>query len=178
MNPDDREMAITRLLIKDRLRELAMNYCRAIDRRDPVLLASVFHEDAHDEHGTAFNGPIREFIASLDTIMAEFQVTQHSISNTSFRIDGDVAEGELYFDAYHRTVPPEPRHVLVRGRYLDRYERQAGEWRIAQRWLVWDSYETASVKPEDADALKALGAGGANADDYSYRRLGLLGRGC
>ena len=165
------------MLVKDELRELAMRYCRAIDRRDPVLLATVYHADAHDEHGTAFVGPVSEFITALETVMAAFEVTQHSISNTSFRIDGDMAEGELYFDAYHRTVPPEPKHVLVRGRYLDRYERRAGEWRIAHRWLVWDSYETAEVNSQDADTLRALGEGGAAASDYSYRRLSLLGRG-
>ena len=67
--------------------------------------------------------------------------------------------------------------MLVRGRYLDRYERRAGEWRIAHRWLVWDSYETAEVNSQDADTLRALGEGGAAASDYSYRRLSLLGRG-
>ena len=173
----DREAALAALLDKDALREIAMRYCRAIDRRDPALLATVYHDDAHDEHGTFFDGPAREFIAGLEKTMSVFEVTQHQISNTSYRLDGDLAEGELYFTAYHRTMPPEPKHIIVRGRYLDRYERRGGEWRIAYRKLVWDSYETLDVLPSDTETLEALGEGGTGEADYSYRALGLLGRG-
>jgi hypothetical protein len=142
-----------------------------------VLLASVYHDDAHDEHGTHFDGPAATFVAGLEQGMAGFEATQHMIGNTSYRLDGDKAEGELYFIAYHRTVPPEPKHVTVRGRYLDRYERRGGEWRIAYRYLVWDSYETADVQPGDTATLTSLGEGGGTGNDYSYRTLGLLGRG-
>lgn len=173
----DREAAIAAALDRDALRELAMRYCRAIDRRDAALLATVYHPDAHDEHGTFFDGPATEFVARLDETMAPFAVTQHQISNTSYRLDGDRAEGELYFTAYHRTVPPAPKHVTVRGRYLDRYLRRGGEWRIAYRKLVWDSYETAEVQPAETEVLEALGELGTGAGDYSYRALDLLARG-
>jgi hypothetical protein len=172
------DAALAAILDKDALREIAMRYSRAIDRRDGALLATVYHDDAHDEHGTFFDGPAADFIARLDETMAVFEVTQHQISNTSYRLDGDRAEGELYFTAYHRTVPPEVKHVTVRGRYLDRYERRNGEWRIAYRKLVWDSYETIDVLPSDTGMLQALGEMGAGAGDYSYRALTLLGRGC
>jgi len=175
---DEITPALAALLDKDALREIAMRYSRAIDRRDPVLLASVYHPDAHDEHGTHFDGPASAFIANLETGMAVFEVTQHQITNTSYRLDGDKAEGELYFTAYHRTVPPEPKHVTVLGRYLDKYERRNGEWRIAYRRLVWDSYDTRPVLPEHTEILTSLGEGGAAASDYSYRALSLLGRGC
>lgn len=173
----DREAAVAALLDKDALREIATRYSRAIDRRDAALLATVYHDDAHDEHGTFFDGPAREFIARLDESMAPFAVTQHQITNTSYRLDGDRAEGELYFTAYHRTVPPAAKHVTVYGRYLDRYERRGGEWRIAHRKLVWDSYATADVLPSDAETLTALGETGTGPGDYSYRVLDLLGRG-
>lgn len=174
---DNKDAALAALLDREALYEIAMRYSRAIDRRDPALLATVYHPDAHDEHGTVFDGPASLFIANLEKTMAAFEVTQHQIVNKSYRLDGDKAEGELYFTAYHRTVPPDPCHVTVRGRYLDRYERRGGEWRIAYRRLVWDSYETAPVLPGDAEALHALGESGAGEGDYSYRALRLLGRG-
>ena len=173
----DRDAALSALLDKQALHELAMRYSRAIDRRDPELLASVYHPDAHDEHGTFFDGPASAFVANLEKTMAVFAVSQHMIGNASYRLDGDRAEGELYFTAYHRTLPPDPRHEIVRGRYLDRYERRGCEWRIAYRRLVWDSYETTEVRPSDTETLAALGESGAGADDYSYRALSLLGRG-
>ncbi|HET8612091.1 MAG TPA: nuclear transport factor 2 family protein [Sphingomonas sp.] len=171
------DAALSALLDKQALHELAMRYSRAIDRRDPELLATVYHPDAHDEHGAFFDGPASTFIANLKKTMAVFEVSQHMIGNASYRLDGDYAEGELYFTAYHRTLPPEPRHEIVRGRYLDRYERRDGEWRIAYRRLVWDSYETTPVQPADTETLRALGEGGKGEDDYSYRALTLLGRG-
>lgn len=171
------DSALQMLLDKQALHEIAMRYSRAIDRRDAALLATVYHEDAHDEHGTFFDGPANEFIANLEKTMSVFEVTQHQISNASYRLDGDKAEGELYFTAYHRTVPPEPKHVTVRGRYLDRYEKRNGEWRITYRRLVWDSYETTEVLPSDMQTLQALGEIGTGTGDYSYRALVLLGRG-
>jgi hypothetical protein len=174
----DRDAALAALLDKEVLCELAMRYCRAIDRRDPALLATVYHGDAHDEHGTVFDGPASEFVARLEETMAVFELTQHQISSSSYRLDGDRAEGELYFTAYHRTVPPDAKHVTVRGRYLDRYERRGGEWRIAYRRLVWDSCETVDVLASDTEMLRALGEGGAtDGNDYSYRALSLLPRG-
>lgn len=171
------DAALRMLLDKQALHEIAMRYSRAIDRRDPVLLASVYHDDAHDEHGTFFDGPASAFVANLEKTMAVFEVSQHMIGNASYRLDGDAAEGELYFTAYHRTVPPDPRHETVRGRYLDRYERRSGEWRISCRRLVWDSFETMPVLPSDTAMLAQLGEMGNSGDDYSYRALTLLGRG-
>lgn len=171
------DLALQALLDKQALHEIAMRYSRAIDRRDPALLASVYHPDAHDEHGTFFDGPASAFVANLEQTMSVFEVSQHTIGNASYRLDGDQAEGELYFTAYHRTVPPDPRHETVRGRYLDQYERRNGEWRISYRRLVWDSFETRPVQPSDTTILEQLGERGNGGDDYSYRALTLLGRG-
>src|SRR4051812_32210809 len=98
----DREKAIDYLIARTALEDLAGRYVRAIDRRDMELLKSVYHPDAHDEHGTAYVGDVPGFIAAQPELMANFAVTQHQIHSKSYRIDGDTADGELYFTGYHR----------------------------------------------------------------------------
>ncbi|MGK2908277.1 MAG: nuclear transport factor 2 family protein [Sphingobium sp.] len=173
----DREAAIDALLVKDALRDLAMRYCRAIDRRDPDLLRSVYHDDAIDDHGAVFCDGAVTFIAKQGEIMAPFALTAHYVCNSSYRLDGDRADGELYFLAYHRVDQPVVRHILVTGRYLDNYERRRGEWKIVHRRLVWDSLITLDAAPADMDQLFALGVAGGMQEDRSYDALPLMGRG-
>ncbi|MFT4054140.1 MAG: nuclear transport factor 2 family protein [Novosphingobium sp.] len=177
----DRDAALTQLLDKDALRDLATRYARAIDRRDPDLLRSVYHEDAIDDHGVVFCDHAATFVARQPEIMAPFAITAHYLCNQSYRIDGDRADGEIYFIAYHRTVEEEAeadvKHLIVNGRYLDNYERRAGIWKIAHRRLVWDAFITLDAAASDLAQLAALGVAGTTADDRSYAALPLMGRG-
>lgn len=168
--------ALDALIAKDALRDLATRYARAIDRRDQALLRSVYHDDAVDDHGVVFCDSAALFIAQQPEIMAPFAITAHYLCNQSYRIDGDHADGEIYFIAYHRTDAP-GSHVIVSGRYLDNYERRADVWKIAYRRLVWDSCITLPAAPEDMTQLAALGIMGGSADDRSYDALPLMGRG-
>jgi hypothetical protein len=63
-----------------------------------------------------------------------------------FGVDGDVAHVETYVTAYHR-VPTsalagfwdgreDAYEGLAGGRYVDRFERRAGEWKIAVRNVI------------------------------------------
>ncbi|GGD80689.1 nuclear transport factor 2 family protein [Croceicoccus mobilis] len=158
------------------LEDLAGRYARAIDRRDMELLRSVYHPDAIDEHGTAYQGGVDGFIAAMPALMGNYEVTQHQIHSKVFAIEGDKADGELYFTAYHRTSES-ARHLVVHGRYLDNYEKREGAWKIAYRRLVWDAILSQDVLEEDARLLDMLGENGAAADDYSYRCLPLMPRG-
>jgi SnoaL-like domain len=174
---DSRDSALQDLLDKEALRDIALRYSRAIDRMDLDLLKTVYHPDATDDHGVWFNGSASQFIAQLPEINARLEALHHSITNSFYRIDGDRADGELYFDAYQRTKPPESLHILVRGRYLDNYERRGGVWRIAHRRLVWDSMETTPVSAADAKQFSAMGRIGSFEDDRSYEALRLFPRG-
>jgi hypothetical protein len=63
----------------------------------------------------------------------------HLLANVLIEVAGDVALAESYGVAYHRMdrQPGEafdPAANLVTGfRFVDRFERRAGEWRIARR---------------------------------------------
>ena len=103
-----RAAAIDRLLDRAELAELAARYARAVDRGDRDLLLSLYHADAIDHHGNDFRGSPAQFADYVQGATATFEVTAHYILNSSYEIDGDRADGELYFVAYHRMRPPEP----------------------------------------------------------------------
>jgi ketosteroid isomerase-like protein len=67
---------------------------------------------------------------------AEKGPLQHVVTNCRFDIEGDVAFGESYV----RTVMTNADGAaqLGFGRYVDRFERRADEWRIAFRQVIID----------------------------------------
>jgi len=171
-----RAAALDRLLDKAELEDLAVRYARAVDRGDRQLLRSLYHDDAIDHHGADFRGGPSEFVDYVQKATSIFEVTAHYILNSSYEIAGDLANGELYFIAYHRTLPPESNEIVVAGRYLDRYERRAGVWKIAHRSLVWDWADIGPMKAQALQLLRERGDGGGQSDDASYAALPLLAR--
>jgi hypothetical protein len=171
-----RDPDVQALLDKQALYELAVRYARAIDRRDRSLLLSVYHDDAIDDHGVMFKGSPAAFADWQPEVMAPFDVTAHYIANTAYRVDGDSAEGELYFIAYHRTKLPEAKEIVIGGRYLDRYERRNNTWKILHRTLVWDFTRSNPIASEQLSFLESLGSQGCGAGDPSFGVLPMFGR--
>lgn len=169
--------AIRPILDKLTLHELVLTYCRAVDRRDLALLATLYHEDAIDDHGGMFCGSARDYIAWLPSMLAHFEATRHDITNALFAIEGDEADGELYTIAYHRTHGPEAREIIVGGRYLDRYQRRGGVWRFLYRSLVFDWKETRPTAWAGGENVSdGVAHGRADGEDPSYQRLPLFAR--
>lgn len=166
------EKRLAEFVDKAELAELVARYARAIDRRDMALLRSCYHPDAIDNHGVLFSGSIDAYIAWQPTIMAQFENSAHYIVNSIFEVNGDEAEGEVYFVGVHRIMSPEPKHERIGGRYLDRYRRgEDGRWRFAQRDLVWDWYETRDVSEAELTFVRSLGAQGCGEGDVSSNVL-------
>jgi 3-phenylpropionate/cinnamic acid dioxygenase small subunit len=170
VNADERDRWQA-VLDRAELREIALRYARAIDRHDRDLLLTCYHEDAVDHHGTVFRGNPSSYATWLRETMRQFEVTAHYIVNTDYRIAGELAEGEIYFLAYHRTVPPERRELFVGGRYHDRYERRGGEWRIAHRTIAWDFSRSSPLEDSQLTFLASLGVLGSRGDDISFESL-------
>ncbi len=65
--------------------------------------------------------------------------TIHCVSNELFDVRGDIALGESYlFSISTRRIDGQEMDTLVGGRYLDRFEKRRGEWRLAHRTFVMD----------------------------------------
>lgn len=118
------------------IRDALMRYCRGIDRGDEVALASAYHDDATEHHGP-FEGRVADFIPFVIDILKTLEVSMHMILNVLIELDGDVAASEAYFIAIQREGGADVEDHIG-GRYLDRFERRNGEWRIAHRLVVLD----------------------------------------
>ena len=132
--------ALQALIDKQAIGEVLARYCRAIDRRDPDLMRTVYWPDAIDDHAV-FTGNVEEFIAYSFPFL-EGVVTHHSITNILIDLTGpETAFSECYFSAFHDFPAEEGRlERTVGGRYLDLHEQRHGEWRIKSRTLVIDWY--------------------------------------
>ena len=134
-------MTLEELAAHESIRQTLARYCRGVDRGDHEMLMSVYHEGAVDNHGL-FNGPATDFASMLIESMDASPVAgQHHITNVLIQLDGDKAAVESYYVAWH-PVPTEVEgqwgHVMVGGRYLDRFEERDGEWRIVHREVLMD----------------------------------------
>lgn len=144
-----------------------MRYARGVDRLDEQLIRSAFWEDAFDDHGVVRGSP-DDFIATWMPTQGEREACQHSISNHLARIEGDTAHAESYFQVAMRDRGAELLK-LVGGRYLDRFERRAGSWRIADRLVLLDWQSEASVGDMDR-AFARRRTGMRDRRDPSYER--------
>ena len=160
---------------KFELHELAMRYARAIDRRDRALLLGCYHPDAIDDHGTVFCGDPVEYAdwaaADHGAVRGDGALHhEHALPRRWRRCRGRVVFRGL--SPHDRAAGA--RDVVVGGRYLDRYQRRAGEWRIAHRTIAWDSARTTDCADVDISFLGTLGSLGSGTDDPSFGALPLL----
>jgi hypothetical protein len=124
------EDLLQRLDDERELNALLIRYCRGVDRCDEELIRSCYHPDAVDDHGT-FKGAGWDFAAYVTKAHRGQPLKQHALSNVSLEIRGDMAWGESY--AEMRTTTAAGELVYGFGRYIDRFERRGGEWKIADR---------------------------------------------
>lgn len=162
-------MTLDELAAHEAIRQTLARYCRGVDRGDHEMLLSAYHEGAVDNHG-AFNGPAADFANTLIQSMDASPVaSQHHITNVLIELDGKAANVESYYVAWH-PLPTEPEgtwgHVMVGGRYLDRFEERGGEWRIVQRDVLMD-WSNEPVQAVDWAAAAAFPTGGRRDADPS-----------
>jgi hypothetical protein len=165
---------IDSLIAKDEIRDLVLTFCRAVDRGDVDLARTLYEHDALDEHGINPTNTAEEFFGLIEPMEAGLTTIQHNITNHLVRMTGpDSAEGEAYLIAYHRAEGEDTAYLLITGgRYLDRYSKRQGQWKIAHRKCVLDIANDVTVPTKlDADNPITNGSvapGQMNAKDPSY----------
>jgi ketosteroid isomerase-like protein len=164
--------SLDELLQKDAIRDQLYRYCRAVDRGDKELMRGVYHPDATDNHGV-FEGKASDFVElNIDDVLPGLSITQHSIGNVLIELNGDLARVESYVLATHRVDQADGSYdIVVWGRYLDRFERRNGEWRIAHRQCVFDGVRndkaSASLEMDWCSKFRPIGKRGRG--DPLYR---------
>jgi hypothetical protein len=93
----------------------------------------------------------------------------HHIGNVLIELDADQAWTEAYFVAYQRTLQEGVEtDTSFGGRYVDRFERRGGVWKIAERTTVYDWTRVDPV--ERTLTIAGAVSGSASRDDVSYAR--------
>ena len=159
---------IQQLLDKQEIREVLARYCRGIDRLDAGLIASVYHSDAYDDHGT-YKGPAAGFVEYVVPALRRYASTMHFLGNCLVEIEGDSAKSETYCVAYHCSKPADgPETEMVAGvRYVDRFERrESGPWLIAHRTVVFEWSRVDEVRNSWTPTEFTMGR--RDREDYVY----------
>jgi hypothetical protein len=160
---------IESLIAKQEIYELSCKYARGLDRLDGALLRSAFFDDAFCEYGF-YNGPPGGFVDFCMSALESHADNHHMLGNALIEVDGDEAFGEIYFQAYHKVPLDDGRgyeDLLISGRYLDRYERRDGVWKIAYRTERNDWSRTMPTHSPYFDATPD-GLRGGRQDDPVY----------
>jgi hypothetical protein len=175
--PDsDMDSKVDRLISKQEITEGILRWSRGADRLDLATMQSAFHTDASINYGPG-DVPCADFLQGIVAQhAADFESTRHIIFNVLIDVDGDRATSEAGVDCRVRFTREEgPCEMLVLGRYFDRWERRDGQWKIAHRASVLDSYRVQEVVSNaQVDGwTSGLARGSRDSSDPSYEYVRL-----
>lgn len=111
---------------------------RGLDRLDPDLLQAQFWDNAYLDYGIYEGGPDGFAKFCIDALKDHVR-NHHMLGQHVVDVDGPTALGEafgeVYYQAYHKLANEagEMRDMVIAGRYVDRYEKRDGIWKIAYR---------------------------------------------
>lgn len=160
--------SLQRLLDKDAIWECVLRYTRGLDRLDIDLFRSAYWEDALTCHGSV-NGSVDDFLDWWLPMQKGRETGQHAVTNHWVEFDGsDGADAETYFLASIKNLGDDAVELLS-GRYVDRFEKRGGEWRIKTRVLIFDWQATADASAM-GHRLALNHKGSRDKSDPSYER--------
>lgn len=178
---------LQRLVDKNEIIEQLYRWSRGTARRDWDLVRTVFHGNARDDHGT-LDGSLDEFINWQKRHHSGVDQSVHFLGNFLIDfIDDDHALSESHVIAFHHYPEEHARadivgaeaakgmkemNSIIVGRYLDKFERRDGVWRIAHRQAV---FETALTHEGGRNLLPHWMAATRDADDPLLRMRAELG---
>ena len=160
--------------------ENELEYTRGLDRHDEALERAVFWPDAAISYATLV--PYDELAAWANASHANSAAHQHHVTGLTLDVDGATAheEGYIFFSsdmARDRSLDtpgePTPGRVVAgslatfgTGRYVNRYERRGGDWRM----IVHEYVHDISVRLPAVDLCAVGCIGRWDSSDISYLR--------
>jgi hypothetical protein len=164
MNEHDLEVVIA----KQAIAQSIYRYCRGMDRIDNDLANSVFCPGAQVRYGAdIYTGPATGFVEMIADTHRGMTISHHQVGNMLIELDGETACSETYITVtlHQKQEDGSVEQIGALGRYLDRWERHNGEWKIAHRVYVHSIDEQHTV----TDNRFAVTATRDNSDiSYSY----------
>jgi hypothetical protein len=129
------------LLDKQSITEGLYRYCRSMDRMDKDLFRRTFHPDLVAQYTPdRIVRSAEEFIDWMWPYHRNYHNHSHQVSNILIEVNGDKAGSESYVHARLTRRLPNGRFELMTamGRYIDRWEKRNGQWKIAHRRYLHD----------------------------------------
>jgi len=171
------ESRMLAIIDKEEIHDRLMRYARGIDRNDGALCQDAFWPDALVDHGhSKFKG---ESIGRLFDDVSKHNTHRqvHYIMNLVIELNGDLATSEAQSWYCAETERNEVAYLINRSiRYIDRWEKRDGEWRIFHRLVVenWNRVDAVAERvPNSEDIAKCKD----DKTDPSYMMFELTRRG-
>lgn len=151
------EAQLQMLLDERKIYGVLMRYCRGVDRCDKVLMASCYHPDARDDHGTwqVSGSEVAQHV--FDLVKPGDAVAMHFAGNVLIEVEGDVAYAESYMLAFRAYDENGLYFNRTRAlRFVDRFERRNSEWRISERVVAddWDRVDEVRLRQAGNDKFR------------------------
>ena len=159
------------LLDKQEIHERLTAFSRGMDRFDHASFSDAFWSDATIAAGPFVGTPQECWDWSIPMHDAGQILTHHALLNCTIDIQGDIAHTETYYLFVARNR--DESVWQAGGRYVDRFERRKGEWRIAMRHnaIEWSCIPPAMPIPfGDVPDIAVNGVGARSKEDVSYIR--------
>lgn len=166
-NEDSNRIAewLDRLDIADCIARLA----RGEDRRDAAAISASYWPEASIDFGV-FKGSFEQYLDWVVPGDPALPVTLHTLGQSIVKLEGARARAETHVLSYHRVkTGEEERDTAIGGRYLDVMERREGEWRIAERTMLYDWYQDFGLSIDWSQGVMGLPF---SAEHYSGRGQG------
>ena len=133
-------------------------------------MESCYHPGAQEDHG-AICGDAATFCELASRDGGLYTRMHHNIGTINIELAGDIAHSEAYVCASGPLIAAaedgSTQSRSIYARYIDRFERRNGEWRIMQRIVVKDWTDVRTVcDPQEDYPLSQYGP-----SDIAYTRL-------
>lgn len=194
MNLDD-SYSPTRLADRMMIQDTLYRLSRAVDRLDCEAIRDCYHPDAYDNHGP-YSGNVEGFIEWIRNRHQNNVVySMHKLGNILIEFARlDLALVETYVWCVQRYSPhakaalaqlsggkegkPGVGMDLFSGsRYIDRFERRNGQWRVLRRTLVMDWKTMLEVPSDVPQPLPTWPTGRRDKEDPLFLERAALGIG-
>ncbi len=155
-----------------KIRQLLATYVRGCDRSDQIEMASVYCENSWDDHGRRKGDGKTYAKAAIESAAAAANVVSHQLGQSYIVVNGDSAGAETYFIATVLYPVEGARESLnqLGGRFVDRLEREKGEWKVKKRIVVREWSYTQQIS-EDWLADAGFTPARRGQTDVSYEAL-------
>lgn len=128
------------LVEAEKIKKVLYTYCQAADRCDAEIMKSCYCADSYDDHGF-FCGSGWNFVDYVIPELKKLKMSIHSLTNINITVDleSGTATSICQWSVVHRIKRFFGyTDIWDNGRYLDKFVKEGGTWKISKRIVVMD----------------------------------------